>query len=122
MAELLSSRVFVCLFLISLLNSLLPTYTCSYFKIIFMPLVGDDYTLTLIAASYSLANIFGAIVWGYFADKKGVVFTLMAIVSVDSVLKLLSFGLNTTFALQVFYPLAGLLDKGTLTVVSPGLI
>lgn len=87
------STPFLCLFSIALLNGLFPNYTTSYFKIIFMSVIEDDCVLTCLLATYSLTNIIGALFWGWIADRWGVVKGLLLLVSLDILLKLVSFQL-----------------------------
>ena len=59
----------------------------------FMPIVKDDFVLTCILATYSLANVIGAIFWGWISDKYGVAKGLLMLISIDIIVKLLSFKL-----------------------------
>jgi fluoride ion exporter CrcB/FEX len=70
----------------------------------------------------TITNIVGTFVWGYFGESKGVLKTLLVVVSAGLVAGILGFGSTNSTILLIFMLLIGLCDRGMETIAGPALI
>jgi hypothetical protein len=90
-------------------------------KLIFMPVINDDYFLAYCLIINTVASMIGAPFWGYFGDIKGFSSTLVAITICDTLIKLYGIFVSSRFGLGFLFFILGFVDKGMLTIVGPGL-
>jgi MFS family permease len=106
----------------SLIVSMYFTYITMNFKLIFLPLINDDHFLTYLSIVYSIAGMGGTFLWGYIGDKKGIKFTLLFLTVLDCLFKLSVAEVQGKVSFTLFYFGLGILDKGMVTIIAPGLV
>lgn len=85
-------------------------------------MLNDDHLLAYCLTINSIANIFGTFLWGFLADKYGVLKTITVIGSFSLLGGILGFFSNNFIVLIIFMIIFGLGDRGMETVAGPALI
>ncbi len=101
--------------------ALYPIYLLTNLKLIFMPVINDDYFLAYCLIINTVASMIGAPFWGYFGDIKGFSFTLVVITVCDTLIKFYGIFVTSKWGLVSLFFILGFVDKGMLTIVGPGL-
>ena len=107
---------------ISILTGLYEIYLMMNFKIIYMPIVGDDHFLSYASMICSIVSIFGAFLWGCLGDAKGVHFTILVLSVLDFGGKIFSDFAKEKPAIVVMVVLIGLISKSMMTIAGPGFV
>jgi len=110
------------LFLLLIVIDIYPIYLLNNFKVIYLPMLNDDHLLAYCLTINSIANIFGTFLWGFLADKYGVLKTITVIGSFSLLGGILGFFSNNFIVLIIFMIIFGLGDRGMETVAGPALI
>ncbi len=92
------------------------------FKIIFMPLVNDDHFLSYLAMLCSFMGIFGAFIWGYLGDHKGVIWSILVLSILDFFGKIFSDFSVTKPTILLMIILIGLISRSMTTLAGPGFV
>jgi hypothetical protein len=90
----LKDKKFLLLCGISVCMPIYLIYLMLNLKLIYMPIINDDYFLSICAALVTVSTVVGAPLWGYIGDIKGFKFSLMVLVLADCLVKL--FGIYCT--------------------------
>lgn len=108
MFSLIFNRNFILIYVISFINSLLPTYLLTNFKIIFLPLINDDHFLTYLLVGFSIISMSATFFWGHYADKHGIGQTILLVGLLDGIVKLLIFLAHGKILMAIFFILLGI--------------
>ena len=113
---------FLIIFTISFLSGLYQIFIVMNLKIIYMPIVRDDYFLVECAILSTGLSIAGAFFWGYLGDKLGFVKTLLLFSLLDAVVKICGVFALSKIQILLLFAGIGLVDKAMLTIMGPGLV
>lgn len=108
--------------LISFLTGLYEIHLMMNFKIIYMPIVNDDHFLSYCSMLCSVVAIFGAFIWGFLGDFKGVAFTILLLSILDFGSKIFSDFAVTKPTIIAMVVLIGLISKSMTTLAGPGFV
>lgn len=107
---------------ISVLTGLYEIYLMMNFKIIYMPIIGDDHFLSYSSMVCSVVSIAGAFLWGCLGDNKGVYFTILLLSLFDLGGKIYSNFAMSKPAIIVMVVLIGFISKSMMTLAGPGFV
>lgn len=108
--------------MISLLTGLYEIHLIMNFKIIFMPIVGDDHFLGYCIMLCSFVSIGGAFIWGCLGDLKGAAFTILILSILDFGSKVFGdFALSKPMIIGMVI-LIGLISKSMTTIAGPAFV
>lgn len=107
---------------ISILTGLYEIYLMMNFKIIYMPIIGDDHFLSYASMICSIVSIGGAFLWGCLADIKGIHFTILVLSILDFGGKIFSDFADEKPTIVVMVVLIGLISKSMMTIAGPGFV
>lgn len=98
------------------------TYLLTNFKLIFIDDINDDHFLGYCLVANTITALIGTFIWGCLGDKLLVGKTMLAIVIVDSIIKLFGIFSTTKPTLMILMFFLGFTSRGMSTVAGPGLI
>lgn len=92
------------------------------FKIILMPIIGDDHFLGYCIMLCQIVAICGAFIWGSLGDLKGAAFTILILSVLDFGGKMFSdFALNKATIIMMVI-LIGFISKSMTTIAGPAFV
>ena len=113
---------FISIFMISFLSGLYQIFLLMNIKIIYMPIIGDDYFIVSCAMLNTGVSIGGAFFWGYLGDKLGFFKTLLFFTLLDALIKICGVFAMSKLQIVLLFAGIGLVDKAMLTTMGPGLV
>ena len=122
LSQALKNWKFIFVFLISLFSGLYQIFIMMNVKIIYMPIVQDDYFIVECLVVSTVISIGGAFFWGYLGDKYGFFSTLFAFTFIDLVIKVFGCFSVSKLGILLLFCGIGLVDKAMLTIMGPGLV
>ena len=87
-----------------------------------MPLINDDYFLTLAINLSNFSSMISTIFWGFLGDQKGFSFTFLLIIMLDTLFKVFFCFAQDKYSILIAFILIGLTKKAFVILFGPALI
>lgn len=97
-------------------------YLLNNIKLIYISSINDDHFLGYALVATTVTSIVGTFIWGFVAHQRGLAFTMLVLVGVDTAVKVFGLFADDKPTLFILMFMIGLTSRGMMTIAGPGLI
>lgn len=87
-----------------------------------MPLINDDHFLSYLAMLGTFVGMFGAFIWGFLGDHKGVIWAILVLNILDFFGKIFCDFAVTKPTILIMVIIIGLISRSMTTLAGPGFV